>query len=180
MRKEFTEGKGQEHLIEVNPRATPICHLAVGNDRSLPLALYSELTGRPPRDQPFAINQSVIAMFPGEWQRDSSSPYLRSAYHDVPWPEANLVRDGIDGPWAERGLVARLWARRRHRARSASLQRESPSVPADGTAGAPRRAPASSVSQSSSVCAAVPGGAPTGRGNGPHSLPGRAITDRTT
>ena len=132
---------GDAYLIEINPRATPICHFAIGAERSLPLALYSELTARPPRALPVAIVAQVIAMFPGEWQRDSTSPYLRVAYHDVPWHEAQLVRDGIDGPWAERGLAARLWAHRRRRAPLARAPCEGTSLPASGTHRGARQEP---------------------------------------
>src|SRR5690606_7484423 len=35
------------YLIELNPRATPICHLPLGAGRDLPFALYSQLVGAP-------------------------------------------------------------------------------------------------------------------------------------
>lgn len=104
---------GAAYLIEVNPRATPTCHLAFGTSPSLPLALYRKITPRPPHAVPTAIDSAVVAMFPGEWQRDPFSAYLKSAYHDVPWREPKLVRDGTDRPWAERGIAARWWAERR-------------------------------------------------------------------
>jgi hypothetical protein len=104
---------GAAYLIEVNPRATPTCHLALGPRHDLPSALYSQLAGEPPHARLVAIASELIAMFPGEWQRDRSSAHLHSAYHDIPWDEAGLVQDCLALPWDQRGLLARLWARLR-------------------------------------------------------------------
>lgn len=97
------------YLIEINPRATPICHLSLGEGQDLPAALYARLTDSIPIAAPAAVSHDIIALFPGEWQRNASSPYLRSAYHDVPWQEPALVRDGADRPWSERGILTRAW-----------------------------------------------------------------------
>ena len=104
---------GAAYLIEMNPRATPICHLPLGAGRSLPAALYTQLAGTPPLASPAMIDHDVIVMFPGEWHRNPASPFLRSHYHDVPWNEPALIQDCIAKPWSERGLIARLWARLR-------------------------------------------------------------------
>lgn len=101
---------GAAHLIEMNPRATPICHLALGAGRDLPAALVAHWRGDAPAAPAGAIGHDVIAMFPGEWQRDPASRHLRDDYHDIPWDEPGLVRDCMDRPWRERGLLARLWA----------------------------------------------------------------------
>jgi glutathione synthase/RimK-type ligase-like ATP-grasp enzyme len=106
---------GAAYLIEVNPRATPICHLPLGAGRNLPAALYAQLTGTSPVAPPATIDHDVIAMFPGEWHRDRGSPYLRTDYHDIPWDEQRLVQDCLDRPWSERGLIARWWARMRRK-----------------------------------------------------------------
>lgn len=102
---------GSAYLIEVNPRATPICHLPLGTGKNLPASIYTQLTGNPPALLPECIDHNIIAMFPGEWQRNPASPYLRSDYHDIPWGETALIQDGIAGPWNKRGLLARLWER---------------------------------------------------------------------
>jgi len=102
---------GAAWLIEVNPRATPISHLPLGSGRDLPAALHACLRDEPAPASACAIRGDGIAMFPGEWCRDPLSPHLRSAFHDVPWAEIDLVRDCVDLPWDERGLVARLRAR---------------------------------------------------------------------
>lgn len=112
---------GAAFFIEMNPRATPICHLPLGAGRHLPAALYKQLTGVSPLNACTAIEQQVIAMFPGEWRRDPASAYLSSAYHDVPWQEQALIQDCVNKPWAERGLAARLWARLRPRSSSAPI-----------------------------------------------------------
>jgi len=158
--KETTTGAA--YLIEVNPRATPTCHLSIGADRSLPLALFSQITARPPRALPTAIHQSIIAMFPGEWQRDPFSTYLVSAYHDVPWHESKLVRDGTDRPWAERGMLARLWARHR------------PQVPVARGA-LPAGAPATLLVAESTAIEPPSNGADKS-----HSQIGRSVADRST
>ena len=103
-------GTGNAYLIEMNPRATPICHLPLGAGQNLPVALYTQLTGHPPLTPATNIPQDVIAMFPGEWRRDPASPYLYSAYYDIPWDETELTLECIRRPWSERGLLARLWA----------------------------------------------------------------------
>lgn len=104
---DFVLGANAACLIEVNPRATPVCPLPAGDD--LPASLLGALTG-----QSCAIARSVahevIALFPGETRRQPDSVHLYSAWHDVPWNEPALVQDCLAKPWAERGWIARLWA----------------------------------------------------------------------
>lgn len=95
-------------LIEVNPRATPICHLQLGEGRDLPAALCAQLIGRSVASPAATVQNDVISLFPGEWRRDPASHALRLAYHDVPWDEPGLVDEGIGLPWEERGLLARI------------------------------------------------------------------------
>lgn len=102
---------GAAWLIEVNPRATPISHLPLGPGHDLPAALHARLRNQPAPEAASAIRGDVIAMFPGEWHRDPMSLHLRTAFHDVPWTEIDLVRDCVEPPWEERGLAARLRAR---------------------------------------------------------------------
>jgi hypothetical protein len=120
-------GSGLAYLIEVNPRATPICHLALGPGRDLPAALLAALhSGSAAEARPTRIDGELVAMFPGEWQRDPASPFLRCAHHDVPWEEVAFIRDCLDRPWNERGLLFRLKERMRPRLRAAP---ESPPYP---------------------------------------------------
>jgi hypothetical protein len=83
---------GNAHLIEINPRATQVGHLTLGPGRDLPAALYAALTGEPVRAVPRVTTNDTIALFPQEWLRDPHSPFLRSAYNDVPWEEPELLR----------------------------------------------------------------------------------------
>lgn len=105
-------GSGHAYLIEMNPRATPICHLALGRGHDLLGALVSQLRGDPPLPaaQPWAAENgaAIIALFPGEWRRDPHSAYLHSAHHDVPWREPALVEDCTGVPWEQRNPLARL------------------------------------------------------------------------
>ena len=123
---------GAAYLIEINPRATPICHLPLGAGRHLPLALYAKLTGEPEASIAPAIASSVIAMFPAEWRRDPQSPYLRNSFHDVPWTEIDLVRECVGLLWEDRGIAARIRTRLSPR-RSLAL----PSFPMGGNRSAP-------------------------------------------
>lgn len=83
---------GDAYLIEINPRTTQVGHLALGPGRDLPAALYAAVSGEAIQPAPIVTDKDTMALFPQEWIRDSSSPFLRSAYHDVPWGEAELVR----------------------------------------------------------------------------------------
>jgi hypothetical protein len=123
---------GAAYLIEMNPRATPICHLPLGMGRDLPAALYAQLTGSPPPTIAATIDHDVIALFPGEWRRKAASSHVRHDYHDVPWDEPGVVRDGIRQPWAERGWLARLRARTRPKSARQATAREAPVAPHRG------------------------------------------------
>lgn len=86
---------GHAYLIEVNPRSTQVGHLSMGSGRDLPAALYAALSGKNVQAAPKVTEKDSIALFPQEWVRDSKSPFLRTAYHDVPWEEPELVRDCV-------------------------------------------------------------------------------------
>lgn len=115
-------GTGAAYLLEMNPRATPTCHLQMGRSGNLPRALLARISTRPLPTPIAPQSAGMIALFPGELRRNATSTYLRKAFHDVPWREPELVSDCIDTPWPERGLIARLRAlfspsRRRSRRR---------------------------------------------------------------
>jgi hypothetical protein len=84
---------GRAYLLEINPRATQVGHLALGAGRDLPAALYAALTGHAAQPAPRVTENDTIALFPQEWIRDPASPFLGTAYHDVPWQEPALVRE---------------------------------------------------------------------------------------
>lgn len=89
-------GTGNAYVIEVNPRATQVGHLSLGPGRDLPAALYAAMCEKAAQPAPKVTEKDTIALFPQEWIRDPESEYLRSAYHDVPWNEAELMRDCVN------------------------------------------------------------------------------------
>jgi ATP-grasp domain len=88
----LAERTNDAYLIEINPRATQVGHLAFGPGRDLPAAIVSALTCTPAKLSPSVTMNDTIALFPQEWLREPSSPYLHSGYHDVPWGQPELVR----------------------------------------------------------------------------------------
>lgn len=83
---------GNAYLIEINPRATQVGHLTLGPGRDLPAALLAAVSGEPLHAAPKVTENDTIALFPQEWMRDPESEFLRTAYHDVPWEEPELLR----------------------------------------------------------------------------------------
>jgi len=83
---------GDAYLIEINPRATQVGHLTLGPQRDLPSALYEALSGQNVPASPKLTENDTIALFPGEWNKNPHSSFLRSAYHDVPWESPALMR----------------------------------------------------------------------------------------
>jgi len=79
-------------LIEINPRSTQVGHLPLGPNRDIPAALYAAVSGQAIKPAPKATDDATIALFPQEWIRDPASPFLKSAYHDVPWDKPELIR----------------------------------------------------------------------------------------
>jgi hypothetical protein len=90
---------GNAHLIEINPRATQVGHLALGPGHDLPAALYSAVSGEPFRAAPKVTEKDIVTLFPQEWMRDPASPFLTSGYHDVPWEEPELLRACVRKTW---------------------------------------------------------------------------------
>lgn len=80
------------HLIEVNPRATQVGHLALGPGRDIPAALYAAVSGETIRESAKVTDHDTITLFPHEWLRNPASSFLKSSYHDVPWEEPELIR----------------------------------------------------------------------------------------
>ncbi len=86
---------GAAHLIEINPRPTQGGTLAFGDGSDLPSALAACVMRAPvPRRE--AIQSDIVAFFPAEWQRDASSPYLASGYHNVPWDDPPVLKQCFD------------------------------------------------------------------------------------
>jgi hypothetical protein len=102
------EQTGHASLIELNPRATQTCHLRLGDGRDLVGALRSKISGQALQSVPRMTDHDVIALFPQEWQKTPDSEFIRSAFHDVPWDEPELVRAGTQyrapkGGWLSQG-----------------------------------------------------------------------------
>ncbi len=102
------EGTGKPYLIEMNPRCTPLSHLALGERRDLIAALAAKLSGTEPRPRQCVTENEFIAYFPQAWHWDPKSEFLRTSFCDVPWQEPDLVQDLIRLPWPERNILARL------------------------------------------------------------------------
>jgi hypothetical protein len=83
---------GDAYLIELNPRATQVGHLALGPGRDLPAAMYAAVTGEAVHEARSMTENNTIVLFPHEWIRNPKSPYLQSGYHDVPFEEPELLR----------------------------------------------------------------------------------------
>lgn len=87
--------QGVPHLIEINPRATQICHLALGPD--LPAALL----GLPPR--PCVTEKLEIALFP-QLLEHTSHPL--SVHEDMPWDDPAVAQAFISGDGPDMALEA--------------------------------------------------------------------------
>jgi hypothetical protein len=114
---------GRAYLIEMNPRVTQVGHLALGLGRDLPAALYAALTGKNVQPTPKVTESDTIALFPQEWMRDPASPFLLSAYHDVPWEEPALVSASVSKRRQQRAPSSR---KNRLQTRSATVPYKHP------------------------------------------------------
>src|ERR1700677_30785 len=85
-------GTRNASLIEINPRCTQVGHLALGPGRDIAAALRAAVSEEKVEETLSVTEKDTIALFPQECLRDSASPYLRTAYHDVPWDEPELIR----------------------------------------------------------------------------------------
>jgi len=92
------EGTNRAVLLELNARATPICHFSFNAETDMCGALFARFAGKPVRALPNAAPPGLIAMFPQELWRDPASVYLNVAHHDVPWDEPEFVIDHLAPP----------------------------------------------------------------------------------
>lgn len=100
-------GTGNAYLIEINPRTTQVGHLTLGLGRDIPAALVAAVSGSIVTAAPKLTENQVITLFPQEWERDASSSYIRSGYHDVPWAEPALLQACVRQAQKHRSLNAR-------------------------------------------------------------------------
>jgi carbamoylphosphate synthase large subunit len=116
------EHSGDPYLIEINPRATQVGHLPLGAGHDLPAALYAAVTGNLMHLGPRITDNDTVVLFPQEWLRDPTSPFIASGYHDVPWEEPEFVlfcvsRYQRQTAWYSPQKWALKWSRN-HRRRS--------------------------------------------------------------
>jgi hypothetical protein len=124
------EQTGNAFLIEINPRATQVGHLALGAGRDIPAALYAAVSGEEVQPAPKVTEKETIALFPQEWIRDSESPFLFSAYHDVPWEEPELVHDCANNRRKQNAWYTRA---QRKQTFSAASSHDRVSAPVEGS-----------------------------------------------
>ena len=98
------DGIGASHLIEMNPRCTPLCHLRLGEGRDMIGALWAQLSGQPLRVAPCVTQNNTIAYFPQAWH--SNSEFLQTSFQDVPHDEPDLVRELLQS-WPNDTLLVR-------------------------------------------------------------------------
>jgi len=84
-------GTGTPYLIEMNPRATPPCHLRLGDGRDLSGVLWAELAGQPLPEVPSVTENEMIAYYPQP--DDSTRELLPSCFQDVPNGEPKLAEE---------------------------------------------------------------------------------------
>lgn len=86
---------GRAVMLELNARVTPTSHLGSLRGTDLCAALMAELTDEreiaSPRPAQLGPAPQTAALFPSELMRDAASEYLRSAYHDIPEDEPELI-----------------------------------------------------------------------------------------
>ncbi len=106
---------GNAWLIEINPRTTQVGHLTLGPGRDIPAALYAAVSGTSVRPAPTVTDKDTIALFPQEFQRDPSSPFLKSGFHDVPSNVPALVSACVEKDWRQRAWQLLERGARRYR-----------------------------------------------------------------
>ncbi len=87
----YDSEKNKIYIIELNARPTPWAHYSseiVSND--LCQILFDHLNKNEIKINPF--KDYTIALFPNEKKRDPNSPYLKSAFHDVPVNDERLKK----------------------------------------------------------------------------------------
>jgi hypothetical protein len=86
-------GTGTAFMVEMNPRAVPLCHIPLGPGRDLVQAMLEQITGVPRKPRIAATGQDLIIFFPGMSEEHPGSPLLTEGYHDVPWQEPAMLRE---------------------------------------------------------------------------------------
>ncbi len=84
---------GHAYLLEFSRRVTPGTHRGRDLGVDLCAALHARINGVPCASRAGLDDEEegIYALFPQEWLRDPSSPYLRDHPVDVPWEEPELI-----------------------------------------------------------------------------------------
>jgi hypothetical protein len=102
------ERTGHVLLLEMNARATPLSHLALGPGRDL-IGALGHLAGLPTLADPVRVtDRTVIAYFPQALHTAPGTPWLTEGFHDVPWDDPVLTAELMRQPRPDRGLLASL------------------------------------------------------------------------
>jgi hypothetical protein len=75
------DAEGRAHLLELNARATPTCHLSLGPGRNLAMALRRCFGGRVPEEPPPPTTSPIIALHPSARPEQIAR---WNAWHDKP------------------------------------------------------------------------------------------------
>jgi len=86
-------GTGTAFMVEMNPRAVPLCHIPLGPGRDLVQAMLEQITGVSRKPRIAATGQDLVIFFPGMSGEYPGSPLFAEGYHDVPWQEPEMLRE---------------------------------------------------------------------------------------
>ncbi|MEO8904100.1 MAG: hypothetical protein ABI488_17305 [Polyangiaceae bacterium] len=117
------------HLIELNSRPTPICHLGDYLGQDLCLRLREAIEGKTsPDGDPPGLPKKVV-LFPQEWVRNVNSPHFADSFHDVPWDDPEMVEAFVSLARSQmRGGQWHYQEARRERIRQLLTQLDAPSA----------------------------------------------------
>jgi hypothetical protein len=85
---------GEPYFLEINARATPAVTLALAGKPDLLDLLFKTIAHSSNAPNRY-VAADTVALFPDEILRDEASPFLRTAYHDMPVDEPGLVDFGL-------------------------------------------------------------------------------------
>jgi hypothetical protein len=94
-------------LVEINPRATPTSHFALGLGRDPVGALIAQVSGDSAKAARSVTPTETIALFPQEWLRDWRSVYIATAHSDIPREDPEVMRACLkQSRWSKGGNTA--------------------------------------------------------------------------
>lgn len=96
---------GDAHFVELNPRATQLCHLPLGPGRDLTAAFYARLSSAAVTEPACAADGDRVAIFPNAWRQGVGREVMDSSYQDVPWGEPGLISELVKPHWPDRRVL---------------------------------------------------------------------------